>query len=101
MCDLYARESGLPVDGTQFVDCAGTTIPGCGMSVQSASWRNRDIRLWRGSSPRTATGNGAGRKAIPPDVSILEGMDREIEIQGTVAGDGQPFGTDVEAADEL
>jgi hypothetical protein len=28
-------------------------------------------------------------------------MDCEIEIQGTVAGDGQPFGADVEAADEL
>src|SRR4029077_14118578 len=80
--------------------CPATTIPGCNLRVQHSSRREGNVYLWRTSPPRTATRNGFRRAALPRNRTFLEGMDREIKVQGPLARDGQPVGFNVEVADQ-
>src|ERR1700723_1519680 len=80
--------------------CPATALPGCNLRIQTSSGPEADVCLWWSSPSRTATRNGAREAAFPGDITFLEGMDREIKVQGSLARDDQPVGLNVEVADQ-
>src|ERR1700723_2964280 len=80
--------------------CPATALPGCNLRIQTSSGPEGDVCLWWSSPSRTATRNGVREAAFPGDITFLEGMDREIKVQGSLARDDQPVGLNVEVADQ-
>src|SRR5664279_3333463 len=86
--------------GTVLHGCPARTIRRCNCRVQAPIRRVCNVCVWWSSRTRRAARDGVRRAALPRDSTFLEGMDREIKIQGQVARDGQPFRPNVEAADQ-
>src|SRR5438477_12208396 len=87
-------------DGTVLHGCPPTGIAGCYRQMSAQSRRESDIYLRRGSRARSASRDGVCRPAIQGDSALLEGMDREIKVQGPLARNGPPVRPHVEAADQ-
>src|SRR5205823_4384266 len=90
----------LSASGPLFHHCVAATIGRYSVRLYAPRRRDGHVCIRGSASTRAATRDGVRRGTLPQNSTILERMDRQFQIQGPLAGDGQPFGIDVEVADQ-
>src|SRR5215471_16250078 len=91
VCDLFFAESSLPGHGTLFDGSPRARITGRNGSLQAKSRRKSDICIRWTPSRRSEAGDGKRGRSLPSDGTLLEEVDRKVQIQRAVARDGQPL----------
>ena len=99
-CARLSRGRNLLADVAVFHGCLAARWGRRGLAIQPASRRNGNFHTWWKPLQGSTNGTGIRTAAVSGDKSLLESLDRTIELQGPMARNGKPFGADVEVADQ-